>query len=494
MSKRLETGEPPTGNSSCNDPLLQKGFVQDVCRQWLVHEDSAFANRLQEDEFERKYNRNLVERQLARQDVRLARQVQNVDDKLEQRTRQQRMWNIVDDEDAIIAERLQSEEIIRKEHEQIISELKDEEMARRLQEREKRRYELRMREKELRKQQKRIETDLRHESNDILENSIASRIADVAISELAEERRSCDIDVEAGNDLDFFVSSSEKRSRHVQEELQQLQDKEFARLLQNKEQQHLSKSNKLKEIERKDAELAKIIQEEEKQKMRRQDRNQRHRESRQAANPRHVTEFSLLEGKQSHSVPRSLEMPANKDVSQGQGGLHDQVHARTNHPSKLPHLQPSTPSHEPPWGCSALLTGTPEKNSGKELFAVRPTDALPSCHGQVPSDNDKGPSSPSAPLPASKPSPSTSANIFTAIDPTWNQGQGRHYPDAHGPSPERPFQAGAFELGDSEDGRTLHAVVKCHSEDVGMVPGQRRQPFSRSTTRASGHKSNCKHQ
>lgn len=32
----------------------------------------------------------------------------------------------VDDEDAIIAERLQSEEIIRKEHEQIISELKDE--------------------------------------------------------------------------------------------------------------------------------------------------------------------------------------------------------------------------------------------------------------------------------------------------------------------------------------------------------------------------------
>lgn len=103
----------------------------------------------------------------------------------------------------------------------------------------------------------------------------------------------------------------------------------------------------------------------------------------------HVFQISFPEGKQSHSVPRSLEMPANKDASQGQGGLRGHVHARTSHPNKLPHLQPSTQSHEPPRGCSVLLTGAPEKNSGREISAVHPTVALPSCHEQVLPDNDK---------------------------------------------------------------------------------------------------------
>lgn len=47
---------------------------------------------------------------------------------------------------------------------------------------------------------------------------------------------------------------------------------------------------------------------------------------------------------------------------------------------------------------------------------------------------------------------------------------------------------------DLEDMRALRVVLSSDGEDLGMVPGQRRQPFNRNANRASGQKSNCKQQ
>lgn len=487
-------------------------------RQWVVHEDAILANRLQDNEFERKYNRNLAERQIAKQDVRLARQVQTTDEERVQRTRrhqQQRTRNIVDD-DAIIAEQLQSEEFIKKEQERAISELKDEEMARRLQEKEKRRYELRLREKELRKQRKMLEAELKLESNGLRENITSSSVVEMAIAAPARER-SPDLEGAVGNDLDFFVPPSGNISGHDRKGLQHLQDEDLARRLQNEEQKLQSKLEKLKEIELRDAELAKIMQEQEHLKMQKRRRGQRPRDTRQSSDPCHASESHLPEARQSHSLPQPHDLPQGnddppnnfpfRDVSLPQVGLPDHESGRTGHPARfVSRPLPDTPSPELPRGCNMSLLRALERDADEGLS--HRMNVLTSCQTRdarrmpllLSDDEDLlPPLLLPPPSNAKKSSPSMNANIFAEIDPTWNQGQMRHaeeVPSKSSPGNHRQTESEALEDGycDLEDVRALRVVMSSDGEDLGMVPGQRRQPFNRNANRASGQKSNCKQQ
>ncbi|GAB6018653.1 hypothetical protein CHUAL_000331 [Chamberlinius hualienensis] len=109
----------------------KEGLVNQVCREWLVHEDGALAYRLQEKEIEQHYSKNREQRHLIRSDLREAHALHKdvVRDIIDNQLRR-------DAEDAELAmklqQKLEKEETI---HNKIL-ELADEELAKKLQDEE----------------------------------------------------------------------------------------------------------------------------------------------------------------------------------------------------------------------------------------------------------------------------------------------------------------------------------------------------------------------
>ncbi|KAI0236926.1 hypothetical protein LSAT2_012572 [Lamellibrachia satsuma] len=95
--------------------------VNEVCQKWMVHEDSCFANRLQSNEFEQKYDLNRFNRRTVRTDIPVARVVQSEEEirqQQEQMEQLQRNREITQADEAMAAkfreQELQEAELVRK--------------------------------------------------------------------------------------------------------------------------------------------------------------------------------------------------------------------------------------------------------------------------------------------------------------------------------------------------------------------------------------------
>ncbi|XP_069117165.1 mediator of RNA polymerase II transcription subunit 15-like isoform X2 [Argopecten irradians] len=285
-----------------------------VCRQWLVHEDGALAYEIQNKEIERHYGLNRYNRRTVREDIPVAKVLQTDEEVRQQEERYNELQALraQADEDQEIALRvmqeLEGEEAARQRE----RELRDEEIARAAQEKEKQKYERyleKKREKDLKKERLILEKQLEQH---IVEARLAA--GDEGLDDAMQGMNMATVGdrgsfsgrqvnggrkvtpggiIEDDGDFsDFFVipdgvDSTQKKV------MQEMQDEELARLLQEQEHKRTKAEvdrSKLKEIEEQDERLAKIIQEQDKLRMKRakqrkkQQQQEEHRRQQQMMN------------------------------------------------------------------------------------------------------------------------------------------------------------------------------------------------------------------
>lgn len=131
---------PALDDQPMNLAVPKQGLVKQVRREWLVHEDSALAYRLQEKEIEMHYGKNREERKIVRMDLQQAKSLQQEDDLGSATTIGSYVDNLLlqELEDERVAKELQ-EQLEREEalHNRILEQA-DKELAKKLQENESR--------------------------------------------------------------------------------------------------------------------------------------------------------------------------------------------------------------------------------------------------------------------------------------------------------------------------------------------------------------------
>lgn len=253
----------------CSEPPEPRpGLVNQVCREWLVHEDNALAQRLQEQEIEVHYGKNRSERRVVREDFQQARNLQQEED--DEATQIQRMCEqmLLDQEaaDAEVAMKLQEAEK-RKIDRLRQTEDYDEEYARQMQEKEKLRF-------ERKKRDKRTEHELQQIVNVRTQASRESGETVLLPTSRPQNLRSpLDLPaIPAETDLsDFCLKPTPDMEPIAIQKLQEEQDAELARLLQEQETKRSGYSDRDRQlaIEAQDRELARVLQEQERTKARR---------------------------------------------------------------------------------------------------------------------------------------------------------------------------------------------------------------------------------
>ncbi|XP_050411680.1 trichohyalin isoform X2 [Patella vulgata] len=283
MAEARDTGEA----------LPPKGTVEQVRKEWSVHEDGAMAHCLQNEENNRHYGFNRNQRRTVRSDIPVAKLVQSEEEKRlqEERLRQLQELNALAERDAEIAKR-----VAEKEKEQIWRknsiEQDDEAIAKQMQEKEKKKYERyleKKKEKELKKKRERLEKELAEQSEqarmtqshdvedqgtDRLNGSVDRlSLEDTANGHTRYTQRVTPAgQIEDDGDFsDFYALPPGDDNDPIRRHMQETQDEELARLLQEQEHKRNKAEvdkDKLKAIEVQDEELARVIQEQEKLKAR----------------------------------------------------------------------------------------------------------------------------------------------------------------------------------------------------------------------------------
>ncbi|XP_052082048.1 trichohyalin-like isoform X9 [Mytilus californianus] len=305
---------------------LMRQYRLEMCQQWLVHEDGALAYQLQNKEIDFHYGLNRYNRRTIRDDIPVARVVQDDEEVIQQQERFQEL-------EALKAQAEEDEEVARRVTEELMSEeeahkrqreLEDEEVARTVQEKEKKKYEKyieKQRLKELKTERKILEKQLEQHTQDARltlrssqdEGTSDEDVGDVqhSMGDMAVSGRNSRSErngytrymyrvtpsgriEDEGDFTDFFAVPDNIPEEH-RSRLQQLQDEELARLLQEQEHKRTKAEVdrvKLREIEEQDERLAKIIQEQEKlrakrakEKKKQQDDVKRQQQQMQMTNP-----------------------------------------------------------------------------------------------------------------------------------------------------------------------------------------------------------------
>lgn len=315
------------------EDLPQRGRVTEVCREWLLHEDQALAYRLQNEEYQSHLVNNRERNQLLRQDTPKAREEQIREDHeaalaqtaYELALAQQEARDA--DLAATLALKLNVEDLEKQQHQ----EEQDMLYARSLMEREKESVrqsrELRQVEREaaylgintgsdnvaLLSRKKSRERDLNGTvSSDQSAQSTASALA----SDLSDMS-------------DFCLQPTEDMDEEEQRALQEEQDAELARLLQEQDKKRrgdLLHRDQLMAIEAQDRELAKVLQEQERAKAKkarekaRQKALQKKQSQLSHMPPEDLSDangLSSQSGRNSNSPLRSLSEPSDQPGPSG---------------------------------------------------------------------------------------------------------------------------------------------------------------------------------
>lgn len=233
--------------------VVPEGRVEKVCKEWLVREDGVLAYRLQSQEINQRYNLNRTNNQLIRADLPVAKTVQRSEEEEAEFIRQtyEDMMRQQEEHDAKVALELQQQ-------------LQREAALHSATQEEDQRIALELQRRELPKKLDRIE---RRRRDDALP-TVLKRLS------LGEDPSGAFFDDSDSRDedfSDFCLQPPPGLSGEDLRKFQEEQDAELARLLQEQETKRRGASAKDRQIamEAQDRELAKMLQDQEKARLRR---------------------------------------------------------------------------------------------------------------------------------------------------------------------------------------------------------------------------------
>ncbi|XP_021920790.1 coiled-coil domain-containing protein 50 isoform X2 [Zootermopsis nevadensis] len=282
-------GEMAEAGQANTDTLPKPGRVNEVCREWLVKEDGALAYQLQTEEIKHHYTGNKSRNALVRQDFPHALDEQRREEKeaASLRAMYHQMVHQQEQVDAQVAkqlaEKMEREELERR---QALEE-GDQEIARKLQQvvlrQERERLRIERFERERLSMQASTDGSIEHPQYDRDMNNVGlPSPSQYSPDSLSQQFRLCTL-TDAAVQTNSICQSpeevllvnppspaglSEEEARRIQEE----QDAEFARLLQEQEgsrQLDMLDQDRLIAIEAQDKELARLLQERERAKAKR---------------------------------------------------------------------------------------------------------------------------------------------------------------------------------------------------------------------------------
>ncbi|XP_008478679.1 coiled-coil domain-containing protein 50 [Diaphorina citri] len=235
-----------------SDTLPARGRVNEVCKEWLVHEDGALAYKLQKQEVEEHYSGNKTRNAQVREDLPRAKEEQQREERDAFVRYQERLQQQAEQDEYLamkVAENLEREE----ERQRRKRELRDEEIARRIQE----------------KEQDRL---LALEHINQVGLPLPQESQDIASHMRSLDLNAIDLDDESPTSMDLrCVLNDSELQEEAQRRLQEQKDEELARLLQEQDSGSLSLEDRdrLLAMEAQDKELARLLQEKEKARARR---------------------------------------------------------------------------------------------------------------------------------------------------------------------------------------------------------------------------------
>lgn len=256
---------------------------------------------------------------------------------------------------------------------------------------------------------------------------------------------------DVGDFSDFYVQPETNMKATEKKSLQELQDEELARLLQDQEHKRGAEINrdKLREIEDKDAELARVMQEEEKLKAQkhRQKRSSKHHSSRNHS---------------SHPpLDQQRQAPPGEPAQDYEDSLADRENHMKEYRAPLPAYQdpPAYPEGRP-------LPETPEYANTSAVFTASPYSYQRSI-----SDDDNV-------MPSQQIPQSTQGNVFASVDPTYRnapQPSARQSLSPQNSSPVQHSQSTIPPMGSTLRGDDVYSNV----DDMRPVQAQRRSTNKR---------------
>ncbi|XP_070207936.1 uncharacterized abhydrolase domain-containing protein DDB_G0269086-like [Littorina saxatilis] len=288
---RVEEGKAGLLARFVKDPAMHSQ-IESVRNQFRVHEDGALAYQIQEREIEQHYGLNRYNRRTVREDIPVAKVVQTQEEIEQQKERLRKLAALQAqaEADEIVARRVNRQIQDEARRTEVVREIEDEELARQLQDKEKAKYEKylqKKRERKLKKEREKLEQELAKNTEEA--RLTVHPAADGSNTDQARQ------DMEAlrlqgaspangvtryqyrvtpaghieddGDFSDFFAVPPDNLHPEEWEKMQQQQDEELARLLQEQEHKRTKAEvdkHKLREIEQRDEQLAVIIQEQEK--------------------------------------------------------------------------------------------------------------------------------------------------------------------------------------------------------------------------------------
>ncbi|XP_067658763.1 coiled-coil domain-containing protein 50-like isoform X4 [Haliotis asinina] len=323
-----------------SDTLPERGKVQQVCRQWLVHEDGVKAYQMQNEEFDFHYGLNRKNRRTVREDIPVAKVVQSEEEKLMQEERYQQLQalNAQAEEDEKVAQRMKVQLEVEDLQRQKMREVEDQEIARQIQEKEKKKYEKyleKKKEKQLQKQREKLERQLAQHTEEA--RLVAADGASLLQLGSAVEDMNLDSGqrgttanghsrvtpaghIEDDGDFsDFYTVPNDGSINPIEHRaIQELQDEELARLLQDQEHKRTKAEvdrGKLRQIEAQDEQLARVIQEQEKLKARKV--KQRRKQLLEQQRQQQMAQEAMASGMNMSAAVESISMQANGESPPG---------------------------------------------------------------------------------------------------------------------------------------------------------------------------------
>lgn len=239
--------------STADEVEIPEGKVENICKQFLVHEDSGLAYKLQNEEIEGHLNSNRNRNQIVRSDCLQAKHIQEAEQAVYQQYRKQRQAQL----DEQMAKELQLN-LIEEDQKQMLEQqqriAEDEKYAKAIAEKEKQK----MRRRKLAREQAQIEKIKRERLQYYLDNNF-------------EVTSTMNDDLDELDLSDFCMKPPDQLRGDQLTVFMAEQDEELARFLQIYENQ--KKSTMVKDqqelMENQDYEIARLIYEEERAKLRR---------------------------------------------------------------------------------------------------------------------------------------------------------------------------------------------------------------------------------
>lgn len=239
--------------SSEEQAVVPEGRVEKVCKEWLVREDGVLAYRLQSQEINQRYNVNRTNNQLIRADLPVAKAVQRSEEEEAEFIRQtyEDMMRQQEEHDAKVALELQQQ-------------LQREAALHSATQEEDQRIALELQRRELPKKLDRIERRRR-------DDALPTVLKRMSLGEDPSGAFFDDSDSRDEDFSDFCLQPPPGLSGEDLRKFQEEQDAELARLLQEQETKRRGASAKDRQIamEAQDRELAKMLQDQEKARLRR---------------------------------------------------------------------------------------------------------------------------------------------------------------------------------------------------------------------------------